>query len=102
MAANNWDIEIIKEEAQTASHIRGPDQMPQASLFSSPVICIGLYNMLLSNTPVRKYQNKLILVFRWPLVPPKGNAHNIVKSKYLPKNGIILTHTYLPELYYYI
>lgn len=62
MAANNWDIEIIKEETQTALYIRGTHQMALSIVFSFPVTCVGLHNMLFSNTPVRKYQTKLILV----------------------------------------
>lgn len=33
MAANNWDIEIITEETQTAFYIRGSHQMALSVIF---------------------------------------------------------------------
>lgn len=33
MAANNWDIEIIKEETRTALYIRGTHQMALSIVF---------------------------------------------------------------------
>lgn len=95
MAANNWDIEIIKDEAQTASHMRRPDQTPQASLFSSPGTCIRLYNTLLSNTPVRNYQNKLMLLsIQMVTCPTKGERTRQSTQQIPSKGNVVLTRLF--------
>lgn len=62
MAANNWDIKIIKVETQTALYIRGHHQIALSIIFSHlPLTGMGLHNTFRSNTTVRKYQTKLLL-----------------------------------------
>lgn len=61
MAANNWDIKIIKEETQTTLYFSEYHQIALSIIFFHLLLtCMGLH-MFLSNINVRIHQHKLIL-----------------------------------------